>query len=435
MGLFSRAKPARIEPTIAVSVAPEQETKSADFGLDSPEMLRAFAGGYDGSAEAALAVPAIYAAVNLVARSIAALPINLLEESQSDRGVSTRRIRRDHWAARLIRRPCSHMTQFEFWDWMIQISEIHDIALARLTFVRGEVREMLPVPPSAWSMAEPLNPESDIMLTLQNATIERLPRSDFLVLTSAALNTLRPVARSQRFAASIRLARVLEAQQSEVADNFGRASGILTAPPGASDTARKKAAEAIRGGVGPGKSPVLDDGWKFAPLSGKMTDQQHLENREMANKEAARIWQVPAYMLDAEGSDASAASESALQAFVQFSLVPRITRIEQALDRDVLGNRRVRGTQGLRFDIAEGHLLRGNRDAQADYYVKALGTGGNPGWLSIDEVRDEQGYPEIGEEWSRTVNRGAGGGTGLVRPAGEGSTSTENPENSAEAAQ
>ncbi|MFY9328818.1 MAG: hypothetical protein WAO76_12515, partial [Georgfuchsia sp.] len=41
-------------------------------------------------------------------------------------------------------------------------------------------------------------------------------------------------------------------------------------------------------------------------------------------------------------------------------------------------------------------LLRGSHEARANYFSKALGSGGSPAWMSQDEVRDYEDLNPMG---------------------------------------
>ena len=89
-----------------------------------------------------------------------------------------------------------------------------------------------------------------------------------------------------------------------------------------------------------------------------------------------------------------------------------MVRMEQALNRDILNNR-----PDSRVDLDERALLRGDFKDQADYYTKALGAGGQPGWMTPNEIRAERDMNPIDNVWADQVPQGAmnanqGGSTG-----------------------
>jgi len=84
------------------------------------------------------------------------------------------------------------------------------------------------------------------------------------------------------------------------------------------------------------------------------------------------------------------------------TLGPWMRRFEDVMNRDVLGN-----SADLRVDLDERSLLRGDFKDQAEYYTKALGSGGQPGWMTVNEIRAERDMSAVGEAWADTVPQGA----------------------------
>jgi phage portal protein BeeE len=97
-----------------------------------------------------------------------------------------------------------------------------------------------------------------------------------------------------------------------------------------------------------------------------------------------------------------ASAEQFARMHVTHTLGPWIERFEQAAARDILGL-----APGLRVDLDERNLLRGDFEAQGEYYTKALGAGGQPGWMTVNEVRAELGLNPVADEWASRVPRGA----------------------------
>lgn len=51
--------------------------------------------------------------------------------------------------------------------------------------------------------------------------------------------------------------------------------------------------------------------------------------------------------------------------------------------------------------------MRGDFKDQAEYYTKALGAGGQPAWMTVNEIRAEVGLNPVSDAWAGTVSRGA----------------------------
>ena len=106
-------------------------------------------------------------------------------------------------------------------------------------------------------------------------------------------------------------------------------------------------------------------------------------------------------LMQADKAATFASAEQMFRNHVIHTLGPWVERWEQAANRDILAN-----VDGLRVDLDERNLLRGDFKDQAEYYAKALGAGGGPAWMTQNEIRAEIGYDPVPEAWAGQLSRG-----------------------------
>jgi HK97 family phage portal protein len=135
---------------------------------------------------------------------------------------------------------------------------------------------------------------------------------------------------------------------------------------------------------------VLSGDAKFTPIAFSADDSQFLQQRELSAREVARIFRVPAWLIDAEPSSSRTYANVNQQnlSFVQHSLRPWLTRIERAFTAD---SDLCMGTLYLQFEL--GGLLRGDPDLRTQIYQRALGDQTKPGWMTRAEVRELEDLP------------------------------------------
>jgi phage portal protein BeeE len=127
----------------------------------------------------------------------------------------------------------------------------------------------------------------------------------------------------------------------------------------------------------------------------------------MQIEEIGRAFRVqPIMLMHADKTATFASAEQMFRMHVIHTLMPWMIRFEQAVGRDILG-----ADADLRADFDERALLRGDFKDQAEFNVKALGAGGQPAWMTVNEVRAEQGLNPVEEDWANKVSRGAMGPT------------------------
>jgi HK97 family phage portal protein len=123
----------------------------------------------------------------------------------------------------------------------------------------------------------------------------------------------------------------------------------------------------------------------------------------MQIEEIARVFRVqPIMMMQADKAATFASAEQMFRNHLVHTLGPWIARFEEAANRDILANE-----TGLRVDLDERNLLRGDFKDQAEYYAKALGAGGTPAWMTQNEVRAEIGLNPVEDDGANRLSAGA----------------------------
>lgn len=124
-----------------------------------------------------------------------------------------------------------------------------------------------------------------------------------------------------------------------------------------------------------GKVMVLEQGMKPVPLSFNPEDAQMLETRGFHVEEICRWFRVPPFMVGHTEKVTSWGTglEQQMIGFLTFTLQPYITRLEQAVEKQLLSAAdRARGIY-VEFNI-EG-LLRSDTQARAEYLSKKMQNG------------------------------------------------------------
>lgn len=142
----------------------------------------------------------------------------------------------------------------------------------------------------------------------------------------------------------------------------------------------------MAGAENAGSALILDRGAKWFAQSMSGLDAQHLETRKFQIEEVCRFFGVMPIMVGYSDKAATYASaEQMFLAHVVHTLSPWYARVENSADVNLLTKQE--REQGLYFKFVAAGLLRGAAKDRADYYAKALGSGGSPAWMTQDEVR------------------------------------------------
>lgn len=366
------------------------------------------ASGVAVNAYTALDNTAVFCGCRVIAEGIGQMPVRIITETfDRNTGLPTLKVNRDHWAYKLLAiRPNSWQTSYEFREGMIFNAVIGEGAIAIKNTVRGKVLELLPVPAGSWTVEHMPDWSLRIRVDYADKTHGYFDQSQIFYIRGPSMDGFSALPAFRQAREAIGLSHSLERQQAKLASNGGKPSGVLSFDqPLAQDTKEKlrKSWELKFGAGGEGGIAVLDGAAKFYSMTMTSVDAQFLETRRLQVEEVARALRVqPIMMMQADKAATFASAEQMFRNHVIHTLGPWIERFEQAANRDILGN-----ADGLRVDLDERNLLRGDFKDQAEYYVKALGAGGAKGWMSQDEIRAEVGLNPLGTAESMAIAQGA----------------------------
>jgi HK97 family phage portal protein len=339
--------------------------------------------------KAALGMPAVWRAVNLIAGSSSSLPLHAYKQPIPAGGDESVRVRLDTGqAADLLATPHPDLTSFELWELVYGHMLLWGNAyLQKLRDQTGVVRELWPIHPSRVrpGRAKDLTKVYEIDRNpdgLTDREILHLPGFGY-----DGVAGLSPIACARQ---GIGLALAAEEFGARLFGSGTLAAGILTTD----QRLKQEEADALKdrwkakiGGLAHSHEvAVLDSGAKFQQLTIPPEDAQFIESRGFQIEEVARIYGVPPHMLMAVDKTTSwgAGVEQQTIAFVTYTLRPWLTRVEQRVS-SILTPSPIYARYSL-----EG-LVRG--DLITRYQSYALGR--QWGWLSVDDIRRLEEMPPL----------------------------------------
>jgi len=385
--------------------------KSATYTVDQ---LAGFAGwigwasasGLSVTSHNAVDVPAVFCAARVIAEGVAQVPVRILQDTYNgDERTSV--VAREHWAHKLLSvKPNGWQTSFEFREGMVFNAVIGRGAIAIKNVVNGEVRELLPVPAGSWTVEQLPDWSLRFRVDYVDKTHGYFTRDQVFYLRGPSLDGFDGLPAIRQAREAIGLSRALERQQAKLAGNGGKPSGVLSFKNKLGAETKKALQDTWQqkfGINGEGGIAILDGDASFQSMTMTSVDAQHMETRRFQIEEIARAFRVQPIMLMQQDKAATFGSaEQMFRVHLTHTLMPWFVRFEEAAARDILS-----GVDGYRVDLEERGLARGDFKDQADYYTKALGAGGQPGWMTPNEVRIDAGLPPDPAAWANVLPRGA----------------------------
>lgn len=363
--------------------------KGADLSLTDPAGWQFLTGGgtwakVSVTPDTQFKIPAAFSAIRLIAETVGTLPLHLYRKTDKGRVKAT-----DHPLYPLItEQPNAYMTAV---DW----KEAMAVSLATMGQAYSVVdrfestKRVISIQPVHKSRVKPeVKPDGSLTywFTRRDGTRVEKRREDVCPVrgfgNSGDLEGFAPHALQSN---SMALTVAVEKYGAEFFGGGARPTGVLTTDLEFKEDQREK----IRTGFNKyvreswlsGLLPILERGLKYQPVTTPNNDAQFLETRKLQIAEVARIYRVPLHMLNEMDKASYNNSEQANKHFLDYTLLPYLVRIEQALNSCLLLPEERR--KGLYFEFDVRGLLRGDSQQRAMYYQTMRLTGA----MSQNEIR------------------------------------------------
>lgn len=364
------------------------------------------------SVEAALRNPAMFRAVSLISYAIGMLPFQLIDSETKEQAT-------DHPLYRLLHRePNNFQTAFDFRTLMQLRALVKGDAYAvivrgfQVRTGRNEIIRLIPLDTDQVTASQ--GADWSVTYKYQPSTgAARIFRSDEIFhLRGLSLNGINGLSLVKQAREALGLALAAELGAGKLFKNGSFLDGYLKTPNGLSDQAfaRLKADwnDRYSGLANAGKTPILEEGTEYAAVGQTARDAQLMELRRMQVEEVGRFTGVPRPLLMVDETSWGSGIGALGQFFVQYALNPWFTAWEQGIERSCLASDE-KGRLSAKYNAAA--LMNGSTKDQAEFFAKALGAGGQPGWMSPNQIRRISDMPDDPHPSSNEIPRGTSAST------------------------
>lgn len=341
-------------------------------------------------AKAAESIAAVFGCVQALSESTACLPLHVYQRQEN----GERQRADDHPLARILRQPNPHQSGMTFREEMTAAVLLHGNAYARIeTNGAGELVGLHPIHPRNMTINRLPSGRYAYDYTDDDGKIIRLLEGEvFHLRDRAEPGSIVGKSRIAIARETLGLGLSLREHGASTFRNGARLSGVLQTPNVLDDASANRIGESWRSQFGGtaniGKTAVLENGLTYQQLSMTLSDAQWLAAQQFSTEEICRIYRVPPTMVsDLRFGSYQNTAELGSQ-FVRYSLARWIAMWETEITRQLLGPMARR--RYLAEHSVEG-LLRGNPEARADFYGKAI----KDGWMTADEVRRLENLPAL----------------------------------------
>jgi HK97 family phage portal protein len=343
----------------------------------------------------ALKIATVFRCVDLVAKTIASLPLILYRKTDTGREKADK-----HNLYKLLHMlPNPTTTAFEFWHMYIFNLMLTRGGFAKIVRDRnGFIRQLWNIPTANvyGPKANTVNGERYIRVVLSEGKSETLREGDFMYSPGLRMNSDIDPENPVTIAAEVLgLSRALDSFARDFFENGTNLGGFIEYPSEVSsssfETFKKEWHEAYAGVMNQHKWAILEDGFKVHEITKDLDKSQALESRKHAVIEICRMFGVPPHKVFELDKATFDNIEQINIEYVQEAVAPMNVRLEQTMYKDLLT---VREQDVFYSKFNVNALLRGDTATRKDYY----NTMRQGGMMNADEIRELEEMNPIGEE-------------------------------------
>lgn len=358
------------------------------------------------SVNTALQTTAFYRGVVILAEGVAQLPIEIYRQTKGGRGAEPAT---DHPLYEiLLRRASGVQDSYQFWRTMLMHTCATGNGVAYKNVVNGQVRELLPFRPESVTIDIDQFSEKTFDVTFEKGQYAKLDASQIFHLQGPSWHFYKGLDPSVVGREALGLAQATEETQARFHANGARPSGLLRTDQRLTEKQindlRAHWRSTFGGTANTGEIPIASGGLDYKQIEMSGVDAEHLNTRKHQIEEVARLLGIFPLMLGHAGdqSPTFASATAFIEAHVRFSLQPLYKMVASAVEMQLLTSDEWRDGYRCRIDSSE--LLRGSLKERTEYYRAALGNNSQPGWLTPNEVREDDGWnpddePDMDEVW------------------------------------
>lgn len=383
-----------------------ERKEESRYGLVD-QMWADFFGGYAASKtgiavnwKSALSVTTVLACARVRADGLATVPWKLYQRTEEKGGRAGRKEARNVPLYDLLATaPNEWMTSLEFRETMSFHVDLIGNAYAFKNVVGDEIVELILLDPSRVASKQEDDYSMTYTLTGLDGSQRKLTREHIWHIKGPSWDTVEGLNIVQFAREAIGLALATEESHANFHRNGARPSGVLAVEPAVGEASLVKLAAWVRrhfgGTQNAGKIMVVDRAAKFTPVQMSGVDAQHIETRKFQVERICEVMRVMPIMIGFSG-DKNQTFASAEQMFLSHLIHcvrPIHRRVGGSADLHLLTKAQRR--QGFYTGFVDADFLSPAMKDKGEYNKTALGGGGSPGWVTVNEVRGWDEMPPV----------------------------------------
>jgi len=344
------------------------------------------ASGISVTPESALSCPPVLASLNVLAQSVAQLPLKTYRRVPGGKEEA-----REHALFRLLTaEPNDYQSAYEFKQTMQFSVAQHGNAFARIVSVRGRPIELHPIPFASVTVQRNDDFSLEYQVRQSVGEVQKYQADEILHLRDVSRNGWLGMSRIELGKDTIATAIAAERFAGAFFKNGAKAKGFFSLPPGKTlreENFKRLKQELNEAAKDPHSTPLLEDGLEFKAVSQNAKESQLLELQNFCVIQVARLFGLPPHVIQSLDDAKWANIEHQGRAFITYSLMPWLKMWEQAINRSLLRPAE-RKEYFVEFNVDS--FLRGDSESRAKFYKELW----SMGVVSPNEIAARENLPQ-----------------------------------------
>lgn len=388
------AKPANTRD-LAIKLSPSSGSNLVVVGPDSKQVFL--------TKDSALSISTYWACIRIISESIASLPrcAYVLNEDGSETADPT------HYLSKILNNPSKYCDAVDFWGAMLfQVLHVGNA----YAYINDDYSLQL----LSMYQCVPVIEKGQLFYAIDGN--KYLP-SRVLHIKGLSLDGIVGLSPFNYHSSTLGIATALNQHSESFFSNGCQTQLVIYTPPGIPpeklNEIKKQVSDNYTGTANSGKPMVWSSGFEVETLSFNPENSQLLESRKYSAIEICRLFRVPPHKVaELDRATFSNIEHQSIE-FVQDTLVPWITKLEEQIANKLLLEED-KGRVYPCFDT-DG-LLRGDMASRYAAYKNSIGS-----WMTPNEIRRLEGQPPVegGDVLHQPLN---------VTPIGPDAPPTEQPQ-------
>lgn len=338
----------------------------------------------------AMSISAVYSCVALIGGAIASMPLAIYRRTADGRE------RTDHSVWWLLNEePCACMSSAVMWEYLAWSLLLHGDAFAVLKRRADKVVGIEPAHPLCVSVTE--EDGTLFYAVADRGVVTAYHQDDVLHIPGLGFDGRRGMS-PLRYAARQAFGTALAADEysARFFSNGARPDYVVSIPgkmdKPAADLFRESWMARYAGTHNSHVPAILSGGGDVKALGLSPEDAQLIQTRQYNASDIARFYGVPPHMIGLVDKTTSWGTGIEQQSigFIKYTLQRHLVKIEQEINRKVF-----RRSPVFFAEFVTAGLERGDYKSRNEGYRIAIGRAGEPGWMTINEVRRLDNLPPI----------------------------------------